>query len=292
MRTLAVAAIQTQPIAHDPVATWERFVHEVRAVRDAFPHVQLVMVPELMLDAEAPLLGLAGADPKELAEPIPGPRTDAICALAIETGLWLVPGTLYERGDTSDGETPMYNTAIAVSPEGEIVARYRKIFPWQPYESTTPGDRCVVFDIDGVGRVGLAICYDGSFPEVVRQLAWEGAEVVLQPTLTTTRDREMELVCARANAWTNQVFIVNVNASDPAGVGQSLIVDPEGIVRQQAGPGAEVLVDVLDLDVVTRVRRFGTMGLNRPWHQLATYGTTIQLPMYEGGTIQPPRHQP
>lgn len=114
--------------------------------------------------------------------------------------------------------------------------------------------------------------------------------MVIQPTLTTTRDREMELVCARANAWTNQVFVVNVNASDPAGVGQSLIVDPEGTVRQQAGPGAEVLVDVLDLDAVTRAREFGTMGLNRPWHQLAAYGTSIKLPMYEGGVIQPPRH--
>jgi formamidase len=76
----------------------------------------------------------------------------------------------------------------------------------------------------------------GSFPEAVRQLAWLGAEIVIQPTLTTTRDREMELVCARANAWSNQLYVVNVNTADPAGVGMSVIVDPEGIVRQQAGP--------------------------------------------------------
>ena len=135
-----------------------------------------------------------------------------------------MPGSIYERGD--DGN--VYNTAIAVSPLGEIAATYRKVFPWQPYEQTTPGNEFVVFDIPGVGRVGLAICYDGSFPETARQLAWLGAEVIIQPTLTTTRDREMELVCARANAWTNQLYVVNVNASDPAGVGASVHRRPRG----------------------------------------------------------------
>ncbi|MHB9758254.1 carbon-nitrogen hydrolase family protein [Streptomyces sp. BYX5S] len=136
--------------------------------------------------------------------------------------------------------------------------------------------------------MGLAICYDGSFPETVRQLAWLGAEVIIQPTLTPTRDREMELVCARANAWTNQVHVVNVNAADPAGVGQSTVVDPEGIVRQQAGPGEEILVDVLDLDAVTRVRAYGSAGLNRPWTQLARYGMAVKLPMYGGGGFHTP----
>ncbi|MEU1023413.1 carbon-nitrogen hydrolase family protein [Streptomyces sp. NPDC005904] len=114
-----------------------------------------------------------------------------------------------------------------------------------------------------------------------------GAEIIIQPTLTTTRDREMELVCARANAWTNQVYVVNVNASYPAGVGASAIVDPEGIVRQQAGTGEEILVDVLDLDTVTRVREQGLAGLNRPWTQLARYGERIHLPVY-GGTFRTP----
>jgi formamidase len=222
----------------------------------------------------------------EVAEDIPGPATDRVAALAKETGLWLVPGSIYERGD--DGN--VYNTAIAVSPLGEIAATYRKVFPWQPYERTTPGNEFVVFDIPGVGRIGLAICYDGSFPETARQLAWLGAEVIIQPTLTTTRDREMELVCARANAWTNQLFVVNVNASDPAGVGASCIVDPEGTVRQQAGTGEEVLIDCLDLDAVSRARTHGTFGLNRPWDQIARHGADVRLPMYGGGMKTPPWH--
>ncbi|MEU6881750.1 hypothetical protein [Streptomyces sp. NPDC046712] len=55
MRTLAIAAVQTTPVPHDLAATWERFADQVRAVRATFPHVQLVVVPELMLCAEAPL---------------------------------------------------------------------------------------------------------------------------------------------------------------------------------------------------------------------------------------------
>uniref|UniRef100_A0AAU2K078 Carbon-nitrogen hydrolase family protein n=1 Tax=Streptomyces sp. NBC_00049 TaxID=2903617 RepID=A0AAU2K078_9ACTN len=285
MRTLAIAALQTAPVAHDLEATWQRFAEQVRAAHGLFPHVQLVIAPELLLAAEGPMLRPAPDDWTERAAvTIPGPLTDRICSLARETGLWLVPGSLYERA----GDGHIHNTAIAVSPEGEIVARYRKVFPWQPYEKTTPGHAFTVFDIPGAGRAGLAICYDGSFPETVRQLAWMGAEIVLQPTLTPTRDREMELVCARANAWTNQVYVVNVNAADPAGVGTSAVVDPEGTVRQQAGPGEEILVDVLDLDAVTRVRRHGSTGLNRPWSQLARYGQSIELPMYCGGTFRTP----
>jgi formamidase len=284
MRTLAIAALQTAPVPQDPQASWLRFADQVRAVRELFPHVQLVICPELLLAAEGPLLAPAPADwMEQAATPIPGPLTDRICALALETGLWLIPGSLFERAE--DGR--IHNTAIAVSPRGEITAHYRKVFPWQPYEQAVPGKEFVVFDIPGTGRVGLAICYDGSFPETVRQLAWLGAEIIIQPTLTTTRDREMELVCARANAWTNQVYVVNVNAADPAGVGQSAVIDPEGIVRQQAGPGEEILVDVLDLDAVTRVRRYGSAGVNRPWDQLARHGEGIDLPMY-GGTFRTP----
>lgn len=287
MRTLTIAAIQTTPVPFDVEASWERFRDRVHAVRATFGHVELVVVPELMLAAEAPLLQARGDWMHQVAEPIPGPTTDRIAALAVETGLWLVPGTLYERGE--DGL--IYNTAIAVSPLGEIAATYRKVFPWQPYEHTTPGDEFVVFDIPDVGRIGLAICYDGSFPETVRQLAWKGAEIIIQPTLTTTRDREMELVCARANGWTNQVFVVNVNAADPAAVGASCIVDPEGTVRQQAGAGEEVLIDCLDLDVVTRARSHGTFGLNRPWDQIARHGADLRLPMYGGAAMTtPPWH--
>jgi formamidase len=286
MRTLTIAAIQTTPVSCDLDATWKRFADQVHAVKDTFSHVELIVVPELLLAAEPPLLQARADWMDHVAAPIPSPLTDRVCSLAKETGLWLVPGSLYER----DGDH-VYNTAIAVSPAGEVVAKYRKIFPWQPYERTKPGSDFVVFDVPGKGRIGLAICYDGSFPETSRQLAFLGAEVVLQPTLTGTRDREMELICARANSWTNQLFTVNINGADPWGVGASAIVDPEGVIRQQAGPGEEILIETIDLDTVTKVRTYGTFGLNRPWDQLARHGTDIHLPMYGASFNTPGWHQ-
>ena len=284
MRTLSIAAVQTVPVSGDLAATWSRFAEQLRTVVALRPHVDLIVVPELLLAAPAPLLV---ADPdfdERAATTVPGPVTDRLGALARELGVWLVPGSLVERGD--DGL--LYNTAVAISPEGEVVARYRKLFPWRPYEALEPGSDFVTFDIPDVGRVGLAICFDGSFPEVSRQLAWLGAEVIIQPTLTTTRDREMEVVMARANAFANQVYVVNVNAAAPAGVGESVIVDPEGTVMQQAGGGEEVLFGVLDLDRVSLVREFGTLGINRPWAQLADPCALVRYPMFGGARVEPP----
>ena len=224
MRTLALAAVQTSPTSGDVPGTWKKFADQVRGIRSTFPDVQLVVFPELYLAAVDQLLEETHDYAEQVAVTVPGELTDRLGDLARETGLWLVPGTVYERGE--DGA--VYNTALVVNPDGELVSTYRKCFPWQPFEATTPGRELVVFDMPGVGRLGLAICYDGSFPETYRQLAWFGAELVLQPTLTATRDRDLELVLARANAIFNQVYVVSVNASGPHGLGQSLIVDPEG----------------------------------------------------------------
>ena len=150
-----------------------------------------------------------------------------------------------------------------------------------------PGNEFVVFEMAGVGRIGLSICYDAWFPEHSRQLAWLGADVVLNVVKTTTPDRQQELVLARANAIVNQTFMVSVNCAGPVGQGRSLIVDPEGLVRTEAvSENAVVLTDVLDLGHVDRVRRFGTAGLNRMWSQYRPEDRPVDLPLY-GGRIDP-----
>src|SRR3712207_1248999 len=109
-----------------------------------------------------------------------------------------------------------------------------------------------------------------------------GAEAVVQPTLTTTSDRPAELILAQANAIANQLFVINVNAPGPAAVGDSLIVDPEGIVRVRAGQGDELMTAVIDLDDVERVRRHGLAGVSRIWNQLQRMGPQVELPAYGG----------
>jgi formamidase len=262
VRLLSIAALQTSPVARDPAATLRLLGERVAGVRGVAPSVQLVMFPELHLPGLPAPLELHG-QALDLAVEVPGSLTAELGAIARAHGVWLVPGSVYERGDAGQ----VHNTCLVFSPAGELVARYRKVFPWQPHESSAPGDAFVTFDIPEVGRIGLSICYDGSFPETCRQLAWMGAEVVLQPSLTTTSDRDQEIVMARANAIFNQIYVVSLNAGSPAGLGRSVIVDPEGLVRLRAGDGEEVLTDVLDLDAVTRVREFGTAGVSRIWDQ-------------------------
>ena len=245
-----------------------------------FDGVQLVVAPELHLMALPPLLEDEGP-PEERAVPVPGPLTERLGALARETGLWLIPGSVYERADEG-----VYNTALVFSPAGELVTTYRKCFPWQPYETTLPGREAVGFEIDGIGRVGLAICHDGVFPELFRQLTWDGAEAIVQVSLTPTSDRATEIVVARANAYVNQVFVVNVNAAAPVGNGRSVVVGPEGTVLYEAGASEEVVTALVDFDAVALVRERGAFGLNRMLEQLDRHGSELDLPVY-GGRYRP-----
>ena len=280
-RSLFVAALQTAGVPGDPDATLAQLDRNVRSLRATFDGLQLVLAPELHLMALPPLLEEGGASPQDLAVDVPGELTERLGALARETGLWLVPGSVYERAGDA-----VANTALVFSPDGSLVERYRKCFPWQPYETTEPGTRTVCFDIDGIGRFGLAICHDGAFPEIFRALAWQGAEAIFQVTLTGTSDRDAETVVARANAIVNQVAVVNVNAAAPVGNGRSLVIDAEGAVRYEAGVGEEVVTAVLDLDQVQRVRERGSFGINRLWEEMDRVGPGLDLPQY-GGRYQP-----
>jgi formamidase len=281
-RSLFVAALQTAGVPGDPTATLEQFERHVRALRSTFDGLQLVLTPELHLMALTSLLDADGLPTdEELAVDIPGELTERLGALARETELWLVPGSVFERVDGG-----VANTALVLSPAGELVASYRKCFPWQPYETSRPGTQTVCFDIEGVGRFGLAICHDGAFPEIFRSLAWQGAEAIFQLVLTETSDRDAETIVARASAIVNQVAVVNINAAAPVGNGRSLVIDPEGAVRYEAGVGEEVVTAVLDLDQVERVRERGSFGINKLWEQMDRVGPGLDLPLY-GGSYRP-----
>lgn len=282
-RPLPIALVQT-PSLSDPTApdALDRFEDDVASVLRRYPQTRLVVHPELHLT------DVPAARHAEVAEPLDGPRVTRLREIAARHDVWLVPGSVLEAGD--DGA--VHNTALLLSPSGDLTASYRKIFPWRPNETTAPGGEFVVADLDGIGRVGLAICYDTWFPEHARQLAWLGAELVVTVVMTTSSDRAQELVLTRANAIANQVHVVAVNTAGPHGTGRSLVVDPEGRVRVESPDATPcVLVDVLDLDDVPRVRRFGTAGLNRLWEQFGEDDAPLALPAYDG-RIDPARWHP
>lgn len=247
MTHFAVAGLQLELTAQDNL---EIVRAEMERLKRRFPWVDMVVLGEL---------SLRGPQTTN-AEPLPGPLERSLCQIARDLQLWFVPGSIHER----DGDC-VYNTTPVIDPSGQVVARYRKMFPFLPYEQgVTPGTEFVVFDVPKVGRFGVSICYDMWFPETTRTLAWMGAEVVIHPTMTNTIDRDLELAIARTNAAVNQCWFVDVNCAGRLGNGRSLIVAPDGSVVHQAGTGYEIVPVEMDLGLVRRSRRRGLFGLGQP----------------------------
>lgn len=285
-RHLPVVAVQAPPQLIG--APFEVFADEAAKALESHPGTKLLAFPELHLFGDGSPDRHRTEALRASAEPLDGPRVAALAGLARTLGVWLVPGSLCEAGPHGE----LFNTQIVLSPSGGLAGSYRKVFPWRPHEPYDPGDRFVVVDLDGAGRVGLNICYDAWFPEATRQLAWMGADVILNVVKTTTPDRALELVLARANAIVNQVFVVSVNCGGPTGEGRSIIVDPEGAVIAEAPDAAPTLLAAdLDLGAVARVREHGTAGVTRMWSQFQPGEPDIKLPVY-GGRISPATWQP
>lgn len=246
MSTFSICGLQLEIARGDNVAL---VAEEIDAAVRRFPWLQMVVLGELSAYGS----GTARAEPPR------GPAEQAFRAVAARHGIWLVPGSFYVRED--DG---IYNTTPVIAPDGTVVARHRKLFPFLPYEAgVTAGREHVVFDVPGVGRFGVSNCYDMWFPETTRTLAALGAEVVLHPSMTNTIDRDAELAIARANAAVNQCFFVDVNVAGALGLGRSIACGPGGEVLHQAGAGREVFALQLDLELARRARRDGWNGLGQ-----------------------------
>lgn len=225
-----------------------------------------VFLPEITLlryPADVP----AGANPGERAEDLTGGPTFALAAEAARANGIFVHASLYEKAPAADGLG--YNTAILVSPAGELVGRTRKMhipisagyyedtyFRAGPAENAYP-----VYDPDGLGaRIGLPTCWDEWFPEVARNYALGGAEIVVYPTAIgsepvfpalDTQPLWQQVIVA--NGISSGLFMVVPNRTGNEGAlsfyGSSFISDPYGRVLVQAPRDEEaVLVADLDLD--------------------------------------------
>ena len=226
-------------------------LHRVDVVMARFPWTQMIVFSELAQCGPVPNHPVT----------LPGPEEESLQAIASKYGIWLIPGSVFERCSNGD----LANTASVINPEGKVVTRYRKMFPFLPYEhDVTPGTEFCVFDVPDVGRFGLSICYDIWLPETTRTLVSMGAEVLLHPVLTGTIDRDVELSIARATAAQFQCYVFDVNGLDAGGIGRSCVVDPTGTVLAQAGGSSETLPVEVDLGRVRRQRETGVNGLGQP----------------------------
>jgi predicted amidohydrolase len=268
MRPFAIAGLQIPLIRADNT---DAICAEVLTAKRIFPFVNMVLLPELCW---------FGPDVTR-AEELPGPTEEAMRRVAREAGVWLVGGSLYERHGSD-----IYNTCPVIDPDGNIVTRYRKIYPFLPYEKGIAcGDCCRVFTVPDIGTFGISICYDMWFPETIRQLTWMGAEAILHPSMTYTIDRDAETAISRANAAMHQCYFFDLNIVGMGG-GLSGVYGPGGEIIHKSGPAREVIVVELDFDYVRRVRTHGWHGLGQV---VKSYRDgDVRYPVYDEGAKASP----
>ncbi len=269
MKPFAIAGIQMKVSAiHSNV---EMMKLKLDITMNLYPWVQMVVFSELC--GYGPLL--------HTAKEIPGHFEQEMQKMAKQYGIWLIPGSIFEKR----GEK-IYNTASVINPQGEVIKRYSKMFPFYPYEiGVTAGEEFCVFDVPHVGRFGISICYDMWFPETIRTLAVMGAEVILHPTLTGTIDRDIELSIARAMASVNQCFLFDVNGLDTGGSGCSIVCGPDGRVLYQAGSTEEIIPIELDIERVKRSRELGLLRLGQPLKSFRDHIGNFEI--YQHGAALP-----
>lgn len=248
MTPFAIAGVQMHVAAlHSNV---EAMLHRLDVLMARFPWTQMVLFSELAPFGPLPRYAL----------PFYNDALEQFCAAARRHRVWLIPGSMFETAE--DGR--IYNTSAVIDPDGQIVTSYRKMFPFRPYEAeVAAGTEFCVFDVPGVGRFGLSICYDIWFPETTRQLTAQGVEVLLHPVLTGTTDRDAELAIARATAAQFQCYVFDVNGLAAGGVGRSCVVDPAALVLHQSAGQEDMFPIEIDLDLVRRQRETGLRGLGQ-----------------------------
>ena len=261
MSQIAIAGLQLELKHGDNLALIKK---EISSAMLRFPWLKMIVIGELA----------AFGSNKDLAQTLPGPAENFFSEIAREHSIWLIPGSLYEKRDGK-----IFNTTPVINPNGEVINRYSKMFPWTPYEvGVESGNNFVVFDVPDVGRFGVSICYDMWFPETTRTLACLGAEIIIHPTMTNTIDRDAELAIMRSSAVTNQCYVVDVNVAGDVGNGRSIVAGPGGEIIYQSGHGRDIFPLELDLSEVRNSRERGWNGLGQPLKSFRD--NEIKFPVY------------
>jgi len=242
---------------------------------EPFFDVRLLAFPEFA--HAAPIYDSVAKLRDRLGVEVPNEHTDRYAALAKKHGCYIQTGTFLEidpgRSDV------VFNTTVLIGPDG-VLSKYRKVNPWIPWElhaspHDTPGDGHEPFPVvdTELGRLGVAICYDWLFPETLRQIAFNGAEVIIRVSAYmdpwgATPPMDWWTLFNRARAAENTVYVVAANqGASLAGYppfswpGGSMVVDYDGRILAAADPGEgeKVVVGPIDIGLLRaeRSRRAG-----------------------------------
>ena len=225
---------------------------------------ELVVLPENFA-----IMGTAETDKVKIAETFgSGLLQDYLKEQAIKNNIWLVGGTI---PILSDEEGKVFAACLLYNPLGEVVARYDKIHlfdvtieatneSYTESETITPGDKVVVVDTP-FGRLGLAVCYDLRFPELFRAMVEQGMEICVLPSAFTSLTGKVHWESLlRARSIENLSFII---AADQGGYhvggrethGDSMIVNPWGLVLNRLPHGTGVVVANIDIEKLAHTRK-------------------------------------
>ena len=230
---------------------------------EPFFDVRLFAFPEFA--HAAPIYPTVGKLRDRLAVPVPNEHTDRYATVAKALGCFIQTGTFLE----ADPEYPdaVFNTTCLIGPQG-LLSKYRKVNPWIPWElcasphdlADYPHDPFPVVDTE-IGKLGVATCYDWLFPEAIRQIAFQGAEVIVRVSAYmdpwgATPPMDWWTLFNRARAVENTAYVVAANqgaslANYPpfSWPGGSMVVDYDGRILAQADPGPGEKIVVAPIDV-------------------------------------------
>lgn len=254
---LKLSLIQMDISWGKPDENWARAVLLIQEAKRY--ESQVIVLPELWLS------GYALEEAKALASPLGKGSFQHLSILARENGVYIIGSTLEEK------EGHFYNTATVFSPDGELIALYRKVHLFAPMgeqKHLSGGEEARVFPFPW-GKGALAICYDLRFPELFRKYALGGAEIAFIPAQWPEARIEHWRLLLRARAVENQMFIVGCNrVGESQGTrfgGHSAIYGPGGELIVEGGQEEIILTASIELSQVQEVRKaFPVLRDRRP----------------------------
>jgi omega-amidase len=200
-----------------------------------------------------------------IAEKFPGETADFLSDIALDLKTFIVGGSIPE---SENGD--LFNTSYTFGPDGRLIARHRKIhlfdvnikngISFHESKYISPGNNITIFDTVFC-RIGIAICYDMRFPELIRKMALEGASLIIVPAAFNMITGPAHWhITARARALDNQLYFVCASpardvSSDYIVYGHSLMVDPWGQIFSEAGEDEAIISGIINPFEVDRVRK-------------------------------------
>jgi amidase len=254
--TVGVAVINYRvPICwtrDDTIAQAKKQAEYIRGIKHGYPGCDLIIFPEYSLQGFNPYAW------DELTTSVDGPEVEIFSEACRKHKVWGVMCLTGEENRENPGKNP-WDTFLLINDEGDVALRYHKINPWVPQEPWYPGDETMVAEGPKGLKIGATICYDCSFPEIVRDVVMKGAELVVRIQGYMYPTQHQQKLIQQTRAWENLTYFAVSNLAGRDLVyyyfGNSMIVDFDGsiIVECERTPD-EVQYGLLSISAVREAR--------------------------------------